>query len=62
MGRGVVVNAMPRALYPPDKKPDTHCTESRVVPRDGLDGRVIFRPPLVFDPWTVKSVASLYTD
>jgi hypothetical protein len=33
-----------------------------VVPRDGLDGHVIFRPPLTFDPWTVKSVASRYTD
>jgi hypothetical protein len=59
---GEVVNAIPRPLYPPDKKPDTDCTEGRVVPRNGLDGRVIFRPPLAFDPWTVKSVASCYTD
>jgi len=56
---GEVVNAMPRPLYPPDKKPDTHCTEGRVVPRDG---RVKFRPPLAFDPWTVKSVSSRYND
>ena len=56
---GEVVNATPRPLYPPDKKPDTHCTEGRVVPRDG---RIKFRPPLAFDPWTVKSVSCRYTD
>ena len=50
------------AALPPRKKPGTHCTEGRVVPKDGLDGRVKSRLLLAFDPWTVKSVASRYTD
>jgi hypothetical protein len=51
----------PAALYPP-KRPGTHCTESWLGPMAGLDRGGKSRPQPVFDPRTVQSVASLYTD
>ena len=56
-----VVNATPRPLYS-QERPGTHCTEGWVGHRAGLDGCEKSRPPPVFDPRTVQSVASRYTD
>ena len=46
----------------PGKRPGTHCIGGWVGPRAGLDGCGKSRPPPGFDPWTVQSVASRYTD
>jgi hypothetical protein len=51
----------PAAFYPRER-PDTHCTGGWVGPRAGLDRRGKSRPPPGFDPRTVQSVASRYTD
>jgi hypothetical protein len=59
---GWVVNATPRPLYPRER-PGIHCIEDWVGPRAGLDVCGKFRPPPPgFDPQTVQSVASRYTD
>ena len=47
---------------PPGKGPGTHRTGGRVDPRAGLDGLGKSRPPPAFDPRTVQSIASRYTD
>ena len=49
------------ALYP-QERPNTHCTESWVGPRVGLDRYRNSHPPPGFDPWTVQPVASRYTN
>ena len=51
----------PAALYPLER-PGTHCTGGWVGPRAGLDNCGKSRPPPGFDPRTVQSVASRYTD
>ena len=48
--------ATPRQLYP-QERPGTHCTESWVGPRAGLDGCGKISPPPGFDPRTVHPVA-----
>ena len=58
---GWVVNATPRPLYPRER-PGTHCIGSWVGPRTGLDRCGKFRLPPGFNPRTVQSVASHYTD
>ena len=58
---GWVVNATPRPLYPRER-PGTHCIGGWVDPRAGLDGCGESHPPPGFDPQTVQSVASRYTD
>jgi hypothetical protein len=50
----------PAAL--PRERPGTHCKGCWVGPRAGLDGCGKPRPPPGFDPRTVQSVASCYTD
>ena len=54
---GWVVNATLRPLYPPER-PGTHCIGGWVGPRAGLNGCGKSRPPLGFDPRTVRSLAS----
>ena len=44
------------------ERPGTHCTGSWVGSRAGLEGCGKSRPPPGFDPWTVQSVPSRYTD
>ena len=46
----------------PREKPGNHCTGGCVGPRAGLDRCGKSRPPPGFDPRTVQSVASRYTD
>ena len=58
---GVVVNATLWPLYC-QERPDTSCTGGWVGPRAGLDVCGKSRPPPGFDPQTVQSVASRYTD
>ena len=41
---GWVPNGTPRPLYPPDKRPGTHCVGGWVDPRTGLDGYGKLRP------------------
>jgi hypothetical protein len=50
------------AALPPGKRPDTHFIGGWVGPRAGLDGCEKSRPPPGFDPRTVQSVVSRYTD
>ena len=50
------------AVLPPGKRPGTHCIEGWIGPRAGLDGCGKSRLPPEFDPLTVQSVASRYTD
>ena len=50
----------PAAL--PQGRPGTLCIGGWVGPRAGLDGCGKSRPPPGFDPRTVQSVASRYTD
>jgi hypothetical protein len=50
------------AALSPGKKPCTHCIGCWVGPRAGLDECGKSRPPLRFDPRTVKPLASRYTD
>jgi hypothetical protein len=59
---GWVVNPMPRPLYPPGKRPGTHCTGGWLGARDGLDECGKISPPPGFDPRTVQPVTSRYTD
>ena len=57
-----VVRITPQVLYPRES-PGTYCIGGWVCPRAGLDGCGKSRPPPPgFDPWTVKPVASHYTD
>ena len=49
------------AALPPGKRPGTHCTGGWVGPRAGMDG-CGKSPSPGFDPWTVRPVASRYTD
>ena len=58
---GELVNATPRPLYP-QERPGTHCIGGWVGPRAGLERCENSRPPLEFDPRTVKPVAICYTD
>jgi hypothetical protein len=58
---GWVVNATPHSLYRRES-PGTHCTGGWVGPRAGLDGCGKSRPQLGFDPRTVQTVDSRYTD
>jgi hypothetical protein len=58
---GWMVNATPRSLYPQERA-GTHCIGGWVGPRIGLDGCGKLRPPRRFDPRTVQSVESRYTD
>ena len=59
---GWVVNATPRPLYPLER-PGTHCIGGWVGPRADLDGCGKTHPTAPgFDPRTVQSVASRYTD
>jgi hypothetical protein len=51
----------PTALFP-GKRPSTHCTGGWVGPRTGLDTLRKISPPLGFDPRTVQTVVSHYTD
>jgi hypothetical protein len=51
----------PAALYPRERH-STNCTVGWVSPRAGLDRCGKSRPPPGFDPRTVQSVASHYTD
>jgi hypothetical protein len=58
--RGWVVSTTPRPLYPRER-PGTHCTEGWVGHRAGLD--LYEKSPLLgFDPRTVQSLVSRYTD
>jgi hypothetical protein len=57
---GVGVNAMTQPLYPRER-PGTHFIGGWVGLRTELDRCGKSRPPPVFDPWTVKPVASRYT-
>jgi len=50
----------PAAL--PREKPGTHCIQDWVGLRAGLDGCGKSGPPPGFDPRTVQSAASRYTD
>jgi hypothetical protein len=60
---GWVVNAMPRPIYPRERDP---VTIVQVVGGRGgrtiLDGHGRFRLPPGFDPRTVQTAASMYTD
>jgi len=58
---GWVVNVTSRPLYPRDRA-GTHCTGGYVDPRAGLDWCGKISPPPAFDPQTVQSVASHYTN
>jgi len=58
---GWVVNATPRPLYPRER-PGTQCTAGWVGYRARLDGCGKSHPLLEFDPRTVQTVASRYTD
>jgi hypothetical protein len=60
-GRGWVVSAMPRPLYP-QERPSTHCTGGQVGPRAGQEHVQKICSPPGFDPQTVQPVASCYTD
>ena len=51
----------PATLHP-RKRPCIHSKGGRVETRDGLDGCRKISPPPGFDPRTVQSVASCYTD
>ena len=44
------------------ERPGTHCTRGWVGTSAGLDGYGKSRPPPGFDPRTVQSVVSCYTD
>ena len=44
------------------KTPGTHFTGGWVGPRASLDGCGKSRSPLAFSPWTIRPVASPYTD
>jgi hypothetical protein len=57
---GWVVNATPRPLYPREW-PGTYCIGGWVGPRAGLDECENFAPP-GYDPRSVQSVASRYTE
>jgi len=57
-----VVNATPRAALPPGKKPGTHCLGGWAGPSFDLDGCGKSLLPPGFDPRTIQSVASRYTD
>ena len=59
---GGVWSAPRSGRFTPGKRPDTHCTGGWVGPKNGLDGCSKSYPPPVFNPWTVQSVASRYTD
>ena len=48
--------------FTPGETPGTHCIGDWMDPRAGLDGCGKSRPPPGFDPRTVQSVASRYTD
>ena len=50
------------AALPPGNRPDTHCIGGWVGPGTVLNGCGKTRPPPGFDPRTVQSVASRYTD
>ena len=57
----VVVNAIPRSLYPRERS-GTHCIGGWMGPRAVLEGiRKISHTP-GFDPLTVQPVVSRYTD
>jgi len=56
-----VVNTTPRPLYPRER-PGTHYIEGYVGRRAGLDGCGKSRTSHGFDPRTVQTVASRYTD
>jgi hypothetical protein len=59
--RGWVVSTMPRPFYP-QERPGTYCTGGWVGPQ-GQSGCVQkISPPPGFDPQTVQSIASHYTD
>jgi len=58
---GWVVKATLRPLYPRER-PVTHCIGGWMGPSAGLDGCGKSGPPPRFDPQTVQSVASRYTD
>ena len=58
---GCVGNATARPLYPRER-PGTQCIGHWVGPMAGLGRCGKSRPPLVFDPRTVRPVASCYTD
>ena len=60
-GEGGGQHHAPAAL-PLGERPVTRCIGSWVGPRAGLDGYGKSRPPPGFDPRTVQSVASRYTD
>ena len=58
---GWIVNATPRPLYLPGKRPGAHCM--RLGGPQGRSGRVRKVPPSPgFDPRTVQPVASRYID
>jgi hypothetical protein len=50
------------AALPPGNRASTHVIGGWVGPRDGPDWCGKSRPPPGFDPRTVQSVASRYTD
>ena len=50
------------AVLPLGKRPGTHCTGGWVGPWACQKGCEIFRPPPGFDPRTVQSVSTRYTD
>jgi hypothetical protein len=58
------VAGQPHALaaLPPGKRPGTHCMGGWVGPNAGLDGCGKSHPPQGFDPRTIHSGASRYTD
>ena len=58
---GWEVNAAPRPRYPRER-PGTHCIGGWVGAWAGLDGCVKSLLPQGFDPWTVQSLASRYSD
>jgi hypothetical protein len=58
---GWVVSATPRPLYPREI-PASHCIGGWVGHRAGLDGCGKSRTQPGFDPRTVQSIVSRYTD
>jgi hypothetical protein len=56
-----IVNATLRLLYPRDR-PGTHCRGGWIDLKDGLEWVRKISPTPGFDPRTVQSVASRYTD
>ena len=60
--RGWGVSVTPGPLFNPGKDPVPIVQEAGWAPMAGLDRCGKSRPPPGFDPWTIQSIASRYTD